>query len=63
MILHYPIDNWATIEENGVQYAINLFSDKDKKYLAIYSLNKDKTINGNDCIHHYELKVSEDNRK
>ena len=48
MILHYPIDNWATIEENGVQYAINLFSDKDKKYLAIYSLNKDKTINGNE---------------
>ena len=61
MIIHYPIDNWATIEDNGVQYAIDLFSDKDKIYLAIDRLNKDKTINGDDCIHHYVLKESEDN--
>ena len=53
----YPNDLWTTItDENNKLIDINLFSDGENKYLAMYGLDENDKIDFNNCIAHYKLK-------
>ena len=52
----YPSDNWGTYSDNGKIIDINLFSDGENKYLAMYGLDENDKIDFNNCIAHYKLK-------
>ena len=53
---NYPSDLWTTIkDENNNLIDINLFSDGNDKYFAIYKRENPKKMEFTNCIAHYKL--------
>ncbi len=53
----YPNDLWTTItDQNNKLIDINLFSDGNEKYLAIYERQNPKKMEFVNCVAHYKLK-------
>ena len=53
----YPNDLWTTItDENNKLIDINLISDGENKYFAIYERENPKKMEFNNCVAHYKLK-------
>jgi hypothetical protein len=60
MKYEYPNDLWTTItDENNKLIDINLFSDGEDKYFAIYERENPKKMEFNNCVAHYKLKEGE----
>ena len=56
----YPNDLWTTItDQNNKLIDINLFSDGNEKYLAIYERQNPKKMEFNNCVAHYKLNNNE----
>ena len=56
----YPNDLWTTVtDQNNKLIDINLFSDGNEKYLAIYERQNPKKMEFNNCVAHYKLNNNE----
>ena len=56
-LYEYPNDLWTTItDENNKLIDVNLFSDGEDKYFAIYERENPKRMEFSNCVAHYKLK-------